>query len=1479
MKVSVGLSILVLLFTSQLAFLQALQNSSEVSVSSLTDSQLLLNATTITPTEVLKAGEEDFPPNCPLKVSCRKGCDNETFQGDDIDGDAAHCHCDQDCLTFQDCCADFTNLCERKPVNPVIPAGLNYNYSCVILSTEFGQKKGVYMITTCAANWNGSEEVRTKCLAGLKSSNRSFTSKNIMEDIPVASLNRNDSTQYRNIYCGICNNEPAVDLPSWQLKFRCNIRAPPSYYNDEEKLNFFLKYCPTRILRPNKYFKIRTCLPMISTCSLANEHQDGCINGKSGVFFSQTQVKNYKNIHCLLCNGISLNTSQCGPEEKGDLFNPKSFEIIMDFNQIEGKDQKIREPKLSSIETTCPTNKVFDPHLETCETGSDVNPSKLFQTVHDSYRVKLWMHPSDESEWPVSSEEFHHAVCSSFAVDPSQIDVISITKEDSSTAVNFNLYAGSLKTGKTNVSHETLNVSVILNFTKSFPIEILNKTWMVLRITHRQLSCAQPEEFTPGEFLLLPSGKALVNGIGNKTAELLPQNKFFIKHNNNSNDSLVVCRSKFIVLCPFKLLLVSGLEYRILANDNLLHNSTGRQYTKEEYHVVDELRKAWICTNYTATPYTSAIPYTTAILYTTAIPNPKTKTYLKSTTCPLKFSCRKGCDNEIFQGDDIDGDAAHCHCDQDCLTFQDCCADFTNLCEPKPLNPANPPGWNYNYSCVILSTEFGQKKGVYMITTCAANWNGSEEVRTKCLAGLKSSNRSFTSKNIMEDIPVDSLIRNDGTQYRNIYCGICNNEPAVVLPSWQLKFRCNIRAPPSYYNDEEKLNFFLKYCPTRILRPNEYFKIRTCLPMISTCSLANEHQDGCINGKSGVVFSQTQVRNYKNIHCLLCNGISLDTSQCGPEEKGDLFNPKSFEIIMDFNQIEGKDQKIREPKLSSIETTCPTNKVFDPHLETCETGSDVNPSKLFQAVHDSYRVKLWMHPSDESEWAVSSEEFHQAVCSSFAVDPSQIDVISIAKEDSSTAVNFNLYAGSLKTAKNNVPYETLNVSVILNFSKTFPLVIAHKTWIILRITHRQLSCAQPEEFASGEFLLNPTGQALVNGSGNKTAELLPQNKFFIKHNNNSNHSLVVCRSTFTVLCPFKLLLVSGSEYRIVANDNLLHTSTGRQYTKEEYHVVDELRKAWICTDCTAIPCSKSTFLRYFTIVGFSLSICALVLTLLIHCIFNELRGTLPGKNLMSLCLALLLAQFMWLFGSGDTDKPTFCSVIAAIIHYLVLVSFACTAVIAFDTRRTFSSQISKAPSRSLGQSRNLRFLSYSCLAWGVPLLFVIGCVLLDHLHVVFIGYGNQDACWLVNINAKIVIFATPIACVLLYNVVAFSHTLWAINNARKQTRRAKSSRQDQRAVLKIFVRLISLMGFTWFFSFSAELIHKVLVYPFVILTTLQGIYIFVAFICKARVLKLMKERFSRSKKDALASIQHTASTECRSLPPYSPYRSQRETPM
>jgi len=884
--------------------------------------------------------------------------------------------------------------------------------------------------------------------------------------------------------------------------------------------------------------------------------------------------------------------------------------------------------------------------------------------------------------------------------------------------------------------------------------------------------------------------------------------------------------------------------------------------------------------NPTATPHTA-----TSDVLTSQTPDPVPR----CNDTNERFSCWNKCEDRSTQWDEIDSQGKseeHCHCDQACLTYHDCCADYTRYCQP--LSPVPQRIDNANYICSKISTDKHVATGVFMISTCAAGWE-DKEVRSKCLSGANATNRTFTSANVLEGIPValfDPAGR-QGIHYSNIYCAICNNVIKFSRIFWELKFRCNIK-PPKGFNSTQTLDYMLKYCPTRVVLPTEQFKVRSCLPMVSSCSIEKQtqHKDGCLKGTSGVVFEGETLKNYKNYHCVLCNGLSMTRASCGPREPDTIFEPKSFEIVMQFDLLTTNQQKIKRTKVTS---TCPQDRVYDPHLETCRIGYVPNP---LHAIRDKYRVKFWMHPLDGQMRPVTPDQFSIAFCQTFALDPSQIDEIVFASEDNSKAVAFNLYAGASSRINNltHMPYKgNMDLSVLFNFNESVEININNKTWEVIHVTERQLACVESVEYFPGEFKLLPTGQAEIN----KTGQTLPSNRFFVVNDGSNNKSLFVCKSKFTVQCSFLLLPLRSYEYTIFANKTLLHIITGRVYSTGEYDVNGE--KVMICTNYTNYQVNytntstqviepnitaktESRILWYFTVVGFSVSVFALVLTLVIHSIFAEMRRPLPGKNLMSLCLALTLVQFTWILGTVDTDKPTFCTAVAAVIHYLFLVSFACMAIIAFDTRRTFSSQISRAPGISFGgQNKNIRFLKYTCLSWGLPMLFVGGCVLLDHFQVVFIGYGNEDACWLVSSDGKIIVFAVPIASVLLYNIGAFSHTIWAINSARKQTIRVKSARQDQKVVLKIYLRLVTLMGFTWFFSFSAELIHKTLIYPFVVLTTTQGVFIFVAFVCKTRVLKLIKDSFPRSRKDVLASTRPTASTDSRSLPPtYSQYRSETE---
>ena len=333
--------------------------------------------------------------------------------------------------------------------------------------------------------------------------------------------------------------------------------------------------------------------------------------------------------------------------------------------------------------------------------------------------------------------------------------------------------------------------------------------------------------------------------------------------------------------------------------------------------LVSETNFSSFVSNPTATPHTA-----TSDVLTSQTPDPVPR----CNETNEKFSCWNKCEDRSTQWDELDSQGRseeHYHCDQACLSYHDCWADYTRYCHP--LSPVPQGMDNANYICSKISTDKKIATGVFMISTCAAGWK-DKEVRSKCLSGANATNRIFTSENVLEGIPValfDPL--RQGIHYSNMYCGICNNVIKFFLIFWELKFRCNIK-PPRGFNNTQTLDYMLKYCPTRVVLPPEQFKVRICLPMVSSCSIEKQtrHKDGCLKGKSGVVFEGETLKNYKNYHCVLCNGLSMTEASCGPREPDTVFEPKSFEIVMQFEPLITNQQKIKRTKVT---LTCPQDRV------------------------------------------------------------------------------------------------------------------------------------------------------------------------------------------------------------------------------------------------------------------------------------------------------------------------------------------------------------------------------------------------------------------------------------------------------------------------------------------------------------------------------------------------------------------------
>ena len=113
---------------------------------------------------------------------------------------------------------------------------------------------------------------------------------------------------------------------------------------------------------------------------------------------------------------------------------------------------------------------------------------------------------------------------------------------------------------------------------------------------------------------------------------------------------------------------------------------------------------------------------------------------------------------------------------------------------------------------------------------------------------------------------------------------------------------------------------------------------------------------------------------------------------------------------------------------------------------------------------------------------------------------------------------------------------------------------------------------------------------------------------------------------------------------------------------------------------------------------------------------------------------------------------------------------------------------------------------------------------------------TSSQCWLSGKLGLICLFAVPLAVIIATNLVLFTRTLVAIKKSMDVAQKAKEKKDDQQKFV-IYVKLSSVMGFTWLFGFLANLtVLTVFWYVFIVLNTLQGVFIAMSFVFTRRVM-------------------------------------------
>ncbi|MGH0171917.1 UNVERIFIED_CONTAM: hypothetical protein FKN15_062137 [Acipenser sinensis] len=203
---------------------------------------------------------------------------------------------------------------------------------------------------------------------------------------------------------------------------------------------------------------------------------------------------------------------------------------------------------------------------------------------------------------------------------------------------------------------------------------------------------------------------------------------------------------------------------------------------------------------------------------------------------------------------------------------------------------------------------------------------------------------------------------------------------------------------------------------------------------------------------------------------------------------------------------------------------------------------------------------------------------------------------------------------------------------------------------------------------------------------------------------------------------------------------------------------------------------------------------------------------------LHLSICLFLAHLLFLTGTSQTKVPVLCAVIAGLLHYLFLASFAwmCLEGVQLYLQVRNLRQVRRSSKQTLRTG-------YLLLAgYGTPLLIVaVSAALFSD------GYMNNEICWLSYEKEFRWSFLGPVALILAVNMILFGAIIWTLQATLSQLNAEVSSLKD--SSLLIFKALVQfwILGCSWFLGFFPQVeICRLL---FIVLNSQQGTMIFIVY--------------------------------------------------
>jgi hypothetical protein len=372
----------------------------------------------------------------------------------------------------------------------------------------------------------------------------------------------------------------------------------------------------------------------------------------------------------------------------------------------------------------------------------------------------------------------------------------------------------------------------------------------------------------------------------------------------------------------------------------------------------------------------------------------------------------------------------------------------------------------------------------------------------------------------------------------------------------------------------------------------------------------------------------------------------------------------------------------------------------------------------------------------------------------------------------------------------------------------------------------------------------------VAGNGSCVARALKEPEI-------SENDTLITPNTTTPYC-ISYHLLQKQEFSIMNEEKtLIIAATGSQLEEDKYQILEN-GSALICnpsqlnyTLSNDAGDKFSAMLGYITIVGLGISIICLTLHLLAFCLLSERSGhsssgssgnSNSAKNLASLCAALLVAYCGFIAGQLVRDDREFCVSSAIITYYSFLAAFTWMFAVSLDIWRSLRLATTQLRTSYTGRKQWRKFFINSVCCWLIPACIVLAAVVVENsppgsvIEEMRPGFGARPGiCWFSSRRALLVFFAAPISIVMLLNAIFFTSSALMIYSTTAST--TGGPRRD----FRLYLRLAVLMGLTWSVGLLAGFLDTPLLWVvFVVLNTLQGLFIFLAFTCTDKMMRSLR---------------------------------------